>query len=112
MSTALFCHGVQGDCSFTAHYSRGIEQGVDVYVQDALSRHTLCVCIAAGLLCVCVCVCRWTEKGKEGMKVSVCVDVHYSMERICFKSSAAVEATSKQMELYSQNTQTAAQLLH
>lgn len=27
--------------------------------------------------------------------MSVRVDVHYSMERICFKSSAAVEATSK-----------------
>lgn len=71
MSTALFCHGVQGDCSFTAHYSRGIEQGVDVYVQDALSRHTLCVCIAAGLLCVCVCVPvdRKGEGGNESVSV-------------------------------------------
>lgn len=65
MSTALFRRGVQGDCSFTAHYSSGIEQGVDVYVQDALSRHTPGVCIAAGLLCVFVCVCVYwrTEKG-------------------------------------------------
>lgn len=46
------------------------------------------------------------------MKVSECVDVHYSMEHICFDSNAVVEATSKQMTLYGQNTQTAGQLLH
>lgn len=62
MSTALFCHGVQGDCSFTAHYSSGIEQGVDVYVQDALSRHTLCVCVQLLVYCVCVCVCAGGQK--------------------------------------------------
>lgn len=44
--------------------------------------------------------------------MSVCVDVHYSIGRICFKTSTAVEATSKQTELYGQNTQSAGQLPH